>query len=738
MKKIIYIVLVSFLAVSCVSEPVDGDGNGDDGKCLNFYLHNDFKGYKFVSRATPTRGVIPGDDTYNENVFDQDDIHIFFYDANTTGNPVILYPLPERLVIEEDSVNPGTYKVSIKLEPGSGDTFPAFDPNELLGHNVLLYVVVNSGKTRADFSSSVTDETVANSLSSVLATLLEADFNTVVSDAIVPQDKFVMDSYQEVYIAGWNNVATMELKRVAAKVEVGIYNATADGYTAVSAQVKLVNYLNKSALGKINVSELFFPDAGDYLSSDYIPIPELNSSDGTSSTISYAEPFYSYSSNWSENPDRAAFLLLEVMWYRSSSDPSTAQAYYYRIPIGYIPSDVGGGDIYRNKILRNHIYRYFANITGLGSSDPTNPTELEANLDIIGWDDQIVEMTVEKFDWLFVEQQNIILYPVPGESIQEYLIPYKSNSPLIFTYEPDATYEDYTGGQMSIASIAPVSYPNNPDDSLITQYPYIGLNYTIGTDRYIRVKTRTPINYVPKYISFRVENEALLYATVNITQYPALYVTSQISNGERPSSVAGGYLYPVGTTQLNHAPYTNDRLFTITTLAITGDEVFDWTAAVNEGISSTHYSIGDARDVSGTYINTAENAWVVSPKFVISSDYGTSSLQQGNSPVMNVTNAYNRCPAYWEHTYVNSEWRLPSMAELYLIYKLQIDPNSAVRGALITNQYKGGIWSIGSYWLTGSYFPAVGAIFNIDAGREAMLTGNGNNMVRCVYDIYRH
>ena len=724
------------MAVSCISEPCTTGGEncpGDSTGYLTFTLRSDNQDDGPTGRATPTRAIIPGDDAYNEDVLDLNDIHLFLYDANSSGNPIIFYPLPERFIITEDGLNPGTYQVRIKLEPEAGDTFPLFDSNDLLGRNILLYVVANSGKTRADFSDSVADETVANSLSSVRTTLLEAEFNSVISEAIIAQEKFVMDSYQEVYIAGWNNVATMELKRVAAKFEVGVYNATANGYTASSARVKLVNYLNKSALGKIEIAELFIPADGDYLTSDYIPIPELNSSDGTPSTISYAEPLYSYASDWSEKPDKAAFLLLEVMWYASSSDPSTAQPYYYKIPIGYIPSDVDNGDTYRNKILRNHIYRFFANITGLGGTDPTVPVELNANVDIIGWNDNNVSIAIQKFDWLFVEQQNITIYPVPGQDIQEYLVPYKSNTPLVFETlgtpgVPEASYPDYRGNSAGNPSYyAVVNYPGNPADNVITQYPYVDPNYVVGTQRYIRVKSRTPVNYVPKTIVFKVKNEAELYATVTLTHYPALYVTAQ-------SSTKGGS--------------ANEFLYTITTIALTGTENFDWNwKNSNTTLRNKLYTVGDPKtnSLGASYQDNAESAWVVSPKFVIQS-------ARGDNGTMNRNNAINRCNnVYNESTtdgsvYAAGSWRLPTLAELYLIHKIQDDNNSALKGALYSSLFAKRAWAAGKWLLTGSE-SSNGTIFNMS---NISLNGDGysggtpypnssgsSHVALCVRDIYR-
>ena len=732
-KSVPLFILMSLLIMaSCITEPYHrGNDNCPDGdpNVLTFTLQAGNHDAAFISRATPTRSVIPGDDTYNENVLDQDDIHIFFYNANTSGNPVIFYPLPERLTVTEDSLNPGTYNVGIKLKPDASE-FAEFDPEKLLSHNILLYVVANSGKTRADFSGDPADEEVANSLHSIREMVINADFNEVQAGAITKQDKFVMDSYQAIYIAGWNNIAIMPLKRVAAKVEVGIYNATAAGYTALSSRVKLVNYLNKGTLGDVVAVPLL--SDSDYLTSDYIPMPELNSSDGTPSTINYAEPLYSYASDWSDDPEKAAFLLLEVMWYESSSSSSTASPYYYKIPIGYVPSDVSGGAAFRDRLLRNYIYRFYANITGLGGTDPTVPVELNANVDIIGWDDNDVDIAIQKFDWLFVEQQNITIYPVQGQAIQEYLIPYKSNTPLVFETMgtpgiPEASYPDYRGNSDGTPSYYPVvNYPDNPADNVITQYPYVDPNYVIGTQRYIRVKSRTPVNYVPKTITFKVKNEAELYATVTLTHYPAIYVTAESSTNTGSGS---------------------KFLFTISTIALTGTENFDWNwKNSNAALRATQYTIGDPKTSSAgsSYVDNAESAWVVSPKFVVQSQSGYPGTVTRNNAVNRCNNTYSESTREGS-SYASGTWRLPTMAELYLVSKLQNDSNSAIQNALAPATLARRAWTAGHYLLTGAYSSG-GTVYNMANGDwNSNLYGDGwsgnnnlsNHVAVCVRDIYR-
>ena len=707
--------MLLFLAASCVREEVilgPKGGEDEDMKFLSFTIKSQPGGGGDISRATPSRsGTVPSDEEYNESVIDisatHKDIHLFFFEMDR--QTCIFYPETERLqLIEPD--DPAEKHIQVDLEADGGGAYEAFDPMRILGKNTYAYVVVNSGLPRSDFMSGSDVMT----LDEIIETVITASFNEVeAGGSIVKQDKFVMDDMQQIYIGPWTNAATLNLSRVASKIQVGGYSATADGYTAVAdeAEVKFVNFVNTSALGRYSTDahERHTPAAHE--TSDYIPIALPAGGGGTIGDINYAEPFYSYPSDWSGDPDNEAYLLLKVNWYNSGAGETAAQArpYYYKIPINQILADNEAGAAFRDQLRRNYLYRYFVKLSELGSADPDVPAELtDVNLDIMGWGNEDIATSIQKFDWLFVEEQNVIIYPDPGVAVQEYLIPYRSNTTLTFPADGavKATYGDYTGGNYVLRTITPVTYPANPTLAQITgQFPYVNANHVVGSQRYIRILTRVPINYVPKDIWFKVQNDAHLFAEVSIVHYPALYVTATT----------------VGS----------NRSYTFTTLAITGTETFTSPNYSNFPTTKT-YQIGSIFTKNGnnweltSANNTAENAWVVSPKFTIESNPYTSTESKNN--------AWSRCRGTRDG---QTGWRLPSMAEMYLIWKLQTNTNSAVNGAITGSWGAGRIWTAGNYLLHETGNQSNGTVFQVASSVAPNVVGDGT-YARGALGIYLH
>lgn len=712
----IFSLFMLLFAISCTQEmAVNDPEKTEEGEYLSFILEHEFsdKGgttRSSLSPATPepsTRGEVPGDAAFNENLLDWEnrDLHIFFFDY-TNNDRCLFYPEPKRLSLSDN----GTEKIlKIKLIPGKEDEFDLFEPDKMFGVNTVMYIVVNSGWLRSDFMN----EDQVKPLSDIQSMVVKANFNQVSGGALVPQKKFVMEAEQRFYVPVWENITTVTLKRIAAKIQMGLYNLSVDGYTANSAEVKLVNYTDRSPLSAAATS--FGLQEEDYKSGDYLPVslPALGT---TPSTVTYAAPFYSYPTDWSDDLRNAAYLLLKVNWKNETTQ--VAKDYYYKIPLSSIPSDIENAAVFRHCLRRNYLYRYYLTITALGGDSPDSAVKIGGNLDVLGWGDEEVEMSIQKFDWLFVDEQDIVIYPVPGEVIQDYLIPYKSNSDLVLSVNPTAAYDDYTGGNMTRVPISWVDYGDNPDDRNITQYPYIDPNYMIGTQKYIRIRSRTPINCVPKDIYIKVHNEGELYAEINAIHYPALYVTAK--------GVSGGVSY------------------TVTTLAITGDEQFKSQNYAGE-LNHKFYNIGSVfrKNSNGKFElieDNEENAWVVSPKFTIS--YSSSSATEYRN------DAIKHCQDSNEDG--KSGWRLPTMAELYLIDKLQNDDNNALKDALVGGgRTRARAWAAGTWFLRG-WQNSSGTIFQMREG----IWGSDNKIIRdernpipnsswgkhvpvCVRDVYQ-
>lgn len=730
MNKISYIIFsflsVCLLTVSCTKEH-DLEEGTQDQEYLSFILEHEFSdnGSKNSSRSsvipsTPaysTRGEVAGDNTYNENVFDwaSKDLYILFFDY-ANQDKCLFFPFPEQLILEnKDNGSEKVLKIKLSPDPDHGETFPPLDPGKMFGKNTVMYIVVNSGLKREDFMND--DGDIERPLSEIRDIVVSANFNKVKEGNLVPQEKFVMEAEQNFYIPIWPNITTVTLKRVAAKVQMGLYNASVNGYTAKSAEVKLVNYIDRSPLSDNAAS--FTINDDDYKSGDYLPL-ELPAAGITPSTVNYAEPFYSYPSDWSADQSKAAYLLVKMKW-QSTVDLSEKD-YYYKIPLSSIPADTENGAAFRHSLRRNYLYRYYITITTLGGDSPDSAEEITGNFDIMGWgDDENIEMSIQKFDWLFVDEHNIVLYPEAGKSIQEYFIPYKSNTDLKLTPYGGhyAKYEDYTGGTLKEEFYPYVDYLEDygvdPADDLITQFPYVNPNYMDGNQRYIHIRSRTPINCVPKHMYIKLNNEAQLYAHIYITHYPALYVTAKTVSG-----------------QLS---------YTITTLAITGDEQFE-SNKYGSAIESKSYKVGsvfhkNSKGKIELVEDNYDNAWVVSPKFTVSYNSEPSTkLRSG---------AITYCQDLVEDG--KSGWRLPTIAELYLINKLQKDDDNALKDALVGGEYKARAWAVGTYYLHGGR-ESNGVVFQMrraklyneiihDERSPAPNTGITVHVPVCVRDVYQ-
>lgn len=678
MRKAAYIFIVLFLSVSCVYHD-DRSTDGVEAEYISFLLRVPSHSAGEETRSTPapmTRYEVPGDDALNENYIDfngadRTDIHIFMFATNETN--CILYPETERLSLSDEQS--GQKKLNIQLKGVAG--LADIDADNIIGRSMVMYVVANSGLQRADFVTGSGAAETVKPLAEIMRTVITAaGLNGVSGGEIVPQEKFVMEAKQAVYASGATNLATVMLKRVASKIQMGIYNAQVEGFTPVSASVKLVNYVGTGYLGNDGSGEYGGLTAADYGESGYVGVP-LDTVAGTPEDAQYAQPFYSYPSDWSADASKAAFLLLKVTWRENAT--SGERDSYYKIPVSDIPSDTENGALFRNSLRRNCIYRYYVSLTALGGYDPEAPaTVSDTNLDIESWDDDNeIYVRILKFDWLFIDQRNIALFPSGDGDYVEYFIPYRTSSPIGFAETVSAWYESFNASSNDSREIIYYGSSHYPD-----QIPQVTLNATDPDgNRSIRVYSKVPGNYVPKNFHMKIENQAHLFADIDGIHFPAIYVVGTRSNSSSSNNVK--YIY------------------TITTLALTGDETFDWDWWRNNwnGVQYRNktYTIGNAfiKNADGTFTFKDEpaNAWVVSPKFIVQ-----SSLTYA-SGTMNLANSRSRCNSFSENGLTG--WRLPTIAELYLIYKLQNEGKSAINGALAPATFARRAWSAGTYLLNG-------------------------------------
>lgn len=242
-----------------------------------------------------------------------------------------------------------------------------------------------------------------------------------------------------------------------------------------------------------------------------------------------------------------------------------------------------------------------------------------------------------------------------------------------------------------------------------------------GNNGSINIDSDLPINFVPKEISFIVTNEEGLSENVKIHQYPPLYIANEIT-GEKLSGESGQnnkkmYTFNVLVADFSTIPFPDeyDERYTVegnrhNHPSVDTDKGNDYASYIR-----TQAYFGYPKTDNGVTVNDSENNKRISPNFMLAS-------QAGINGTGNYITKRNFCQDYTEKNNRNveySDWRMPTLAELYLIDILQNVKVCDVKAILEGNHY----WSS----------DATGSVRMIDP----RLTNHWANScaVRCVRDI---
>ncbi|MDL2309989.1 hypothetical protein LJC39_02595 [Parabacteroides sp. OttesenSCG-928-B22] len=361
-----------------------------------------------------------------------------------------------------------------------------------------------------------------------------------------------------------------------------------------------------------------------------------------------------------------------------------------------------------NGVVHGNTYE----IIGRISFDTMNVT---FTINVATWGSRVVEIgaDISNLHYLFVKETKVYM-----PNINEYYIEYFSDSKIEIKDGYKVSYtEFYIPSGSNVVKSRPAYITGG------AQYPSI----TVEGGK-IKISSTIPTNYFPKDIALEVENEAGLKDSIWITQYPPQYLTAE-------TSVGGGYPVLGG-----EAPdlKSNPNLFTITVIA-PGDLI-----------------VGDPKNYSttpNTTLTTEEANNMVSPKFVLASRYAVVSSGSFTSNEL-----ITRCKGYWETldasktgdnaTYPPGTWRVPTLAELEFMSKIQ-RASSAVNYLFNDD---GTYWSARQdltpnrrAWFYDFGTPKRGSIGDSYGGTSAFdrtlnsdLTGTsgGQGGARCVRDVY--
>lgn len=720
-STILYIGSLLLLVSSCTQEPYEPQSSTGEG-LITFTLYNS------SGEAQPTRATrsidVPAE---NEKAINRMDI--FFYDKD--GSNCIYYP--DNITIVGD-------KVTIRVPDDKMTSLQ----NEA---DCQVYVVANCHLDR----SVMDGKTLREIKELVLTNSSDRAFNA----ATAPVD-FFMDS--EVLTVNFSadlpnqNLGKVLLKRAAAKVLVDIINANISGYTPSTVTATIVNYLDKTVLG---TEYQYNATPTDYKTGSKTLIPQNDVNHAY--LMDAANPMYTYANNWENSPEKETYVLIALDWINNAT--AQTKTYYYRIPFSYIRATTGDADANKNKIRRNYIYQFAVNISKLGGLDPSDAMDIRANFDLVNWQTKEVEVSILEYHFLFVYNPKVEVHNTPLHEWE-----YKSSRDISIRIDDVYCFEYKPDGSI------------NRKDYSISEEQYPDIEPIKRNDRtYLKFKSVVPINYVPLYVNATVINSAGLSTPISITIYPKIYVTASYSYGGyqgygdagiiqsgSTSAVkdgqtiwlAGSYTTPTGGTSdiSNNSPNgeMGQKNFNFFTVHVTSLDIEDEIEGVfigdpTEGIDHPGSTAGgkDNRDVVATGYNSQE--WhnfvgrtyfrtqildeynkTISPQFVIATQRGITSSSKSWEI------AQQRCATYRESQYVAGSWRMPTLAELKLVRRMQLDPNSAIKDLFVF-----GTTGASSGWWTAQYGASV--ILDNPNDAEAILIGKPeiSSSVRCVRDMWR-
>lgn len=535
-----------------------------------------------------------------------------------------------------------------------------------------IYVVANYSGTLPDEGLSLT------ALKAVTLSALDPDRL---------QDSFFMDGVSTMVLNDGmivNKEVSVTLKRAAAKIRVT--PRLAEGYSlAGNAAVskKLVNYASASSLLENGTA------TGPALK-EMTGFTEQNSGAGNGEQIIV----YSYANDWNKEAGNETYLLINVPL--KDARGTVYLENYYKVPVNY-RLDAGGKDnpsLYR--LERNHLYDITLLIDKPGAATPEAAVVLNANYVIQDWTTKQIYVEVEGVNFIYVRDTEIRL---PNST--DFTTVFQSSS-------PDVTVGGITVNGKAIAN----------------GRQGVNITWTSGVKSgNIHIHSTLPVNFVAKEITFIVSNGAGLTQKVTVSQYPALYIGSDVSADEPGGSQGqnNNKMYIISSYVADYSTLQDPDEF---------DEYF--------GYGYTHYGANPQLGASyaayirekavlgypltddyGATIDTEENNRRISPLLMLASQYGVTVAGS-------YTASRRKCIDYVERdattgeTY--SDWRMPTLTEVYMIDVLQNTRVGEVKKILEGNYY----WSARASSAVLFMDPRVGS---------STTFGPQHASVRCVRDV---
>lgn len=500
------------------------------------------------------------------------------------------------------------------------------------------------------------------------------------------QDYFLMDGVSAKMVLNDGIIVNKEipvsLKRAASKIRVKI--SYADGYTTYGdspIRKKLVHYATNSRV--LERGNSFTPDLQEMADFSGVMV-------GAGVDANFV--LYAYANDWNDNADNETYIVADIPVMNGGLGYEHS---YYRIPVNYHLSASDDSEAVKElyKLQRNYLYDITVLVDKLGTPTPEGAVDLTTRYTIQDWTTKDVLVSVEGIDFLYVEDTRITM---PNST--KYTTTFQSSTPVVIS-------NIQVNGKPSDGSGESIVWTKDAKSGNIV------------------INSVLPNNFVSKELTFTVTNESGMKQDVQVEQFPALYIGYDIS-ADAPGGSQG---------------QNNNKMFIINSFVadfstLPDPDEFD----EDFGTGYTHFAANPAlgasyasyirnnavlgypkRDSKGNTIDTEENNRRVSPRFMLASQHGTTTA---DTYVL----SRDKCTSYVERdettgeTY--SDWRMPTLAELYMIDILQNIRLCEVKKILEGGAY----WSAREEKNVEFMDPRVGSTLGYYGLRAA---------VRCVRDV---
>ena len=578
-------------------------------------------------------------------------MYVLFYEGDTqrglhstVKGDLMLYP--------QGNTNPLGVATADALN-GQARVFVKKDANPYQGKNLKLVVIANFHGALTDLQGKTL--TQLGALVSSGANVLGAQ-----SDANQKQADFLMDGAANVQTYRWNNNqreiavnGTVALRRAAAKLRVRLTPPTnirgnaGENFTVVgNPQIALVNGVSNTNV----LSETMLGSGRTYINNGQTDFQnmEKRAFDGTQ-FFARPIPFYVYAHAWGNDVNNETYLLIKLRLRANNGNKDS----YYKIPLKNVLPSSGGVENW-NRIVRNTVYDIQSTITAEGSAEPTNPVAVSTAIAVENWAaTKPVDGNIAEAHYLVVTQTNPEM-----RATDELEIQYISDLPLdeaTLKTSLRATYPIYD-------NVGNITY-GTPDMSKVA----VSLT-SRGGRTFIKVKSPVPINYVPLTINFTAkqkDSNVLPAVPVTVSQLPPIYVTAKISEGIRI------YWYSAFGARDGNSVIRNGILYSVHTI-----------------VPQKGMLMGDAASSDGSTKKDAESNQLISPEFIIASQWSNSQ------------------PAPQSGEYTNDEIKNGVAREHYVLRR--IEQLESKRGRTAAEKYElGDLYNERGrfrFWLRTSYF----------------------------------